>query len=183
MGLLPESGFGIFCFLLGFGKFLFSGGVLVIVPCRPGADHFRIDFQQILADHSHGSAVLIHINDFYCNILTQNKIPQKIPGLDAVFLQNFRSIDAEKTHPEFVAGRKDGEGVPVIHFQYTARDGHFGLGAGVGNVLPGEDRFDLFRQEFLVLQDLDKTLTDNDVERVMSKLLSTFQNEFGATLR
>jgi len=34
-----------------------------------------------------------------------------------------------------------------------------------------------------VLQDLDKTLTDNDVERVMTKLLSTFQNEFGATLR
>ena len=34
-----------------------------------------------------------------------------------------------------------------------------------------------------VLQDLDKTLTDNDVERVMSKLLATFQNEFGATLR
>ena len=34
-----------------------------------------------------------------------------------------------------------------------------------------------------VLQDLEKTLTDNDVERVMSKLLSTFQNEFGATLR
>ena len=34
-----------------------------------------------------------------------------------------------------------------------------------------------------VLQDIDKTLTDNDVERVMSKLLSTFQNEFGAILR
>lgn len=34
-----------------------------------------------------------------------------------------------------------------------------------------------------VLQDADKTLTDNDVEKVMSKLLSTFQNEFGATLR
>ena len=34
-----------------------------------------------------------------------------------------------------------------------------------------------------VLQDLDKTLTDNDVERVMNKLLSTFQNEFGAVLR
>ena len=34
-----------------------------------------------------------------------------------------------------------------------------------------------------VLQDLDKTLTDNDVEKVMSKLLSTFQNEYGATLR
>ncbi len=34
-----------------------------------------------------------------------------------------------------------------------------------------------------VLQDLEKTLTDNDVERVMSKLLSTFQNEFGAALR
>ena len=34
-----------------------------------------------------------------------------------------------------------------------------------------------------VLQDLDKTLTDNDVERVMSKLLSVFQNEFGAVLR
>ena len=34
-----------------------------------------------------------------------------------------------------------------------------------------------------VLQDLDRTLTDNDVERIMSKLLSTFQNEFGAVLR
>ena len=34
-----------------------------------------------------------------------------------------------------------------------------------------------------VMQDLDKTLTDNDVEKVMNKLLSTFQNEFGATLR
>ena len=34
-----------------------------------------------------------------------------------------------------------------------------------------------------VLQDLDKTLTDNDVEKVMNKLLSTFRNEFGASLR
>ncbi|MBO5420017.1 MAG: phenylalanine--tRNA ligase subunit beta [Bacteroidales bacterium] len=34
-----------------------------------------------------------------------------------------------------------------------------------------------------VLQDLEKTLTDNDVEKIMNKLLSTFQNEFGATLR
>ena len=34
-----------------------------------------------------------------------------------------------------------------------------------------------------VLQDLEKTMTDADVERVMSKLLSTFQNEFGAVLR
>ena len=33
------------------------------------------------------------------------------------------------------------------------------------------------------LQDLEKTLTDDDVERIMSKLLSTFQNEYGATLR
>ena len=34
-----------------------------------------------------------------------------------------------------------------------------------------------------VLQDLDKTLTDSDVEKVMNKLLSTFQNEYGASLR
>lgn len=34
-----------------------------------------------------------------------------------------------------------------------------------------------------VLQDLEKTLTDNDVERIMNKLLSTFQNEYGAVLR
>ena len=34
-----------------------------------------------------------------------------------------------------------------------------------------------------VLQDLEKTLTDADVERVMNKLLSTFQNEYGAVLR
>ena len=34
-----------------------------------------------------------------------------------------------------------------------------------------------------VLQDLSKTLTDADVEQVMSKILRVFQNEFGAVLR
>ena len=34
-----------------------------------------------------------------------------------------------------------------------------------------------------VLQDIEKTLTDSDVEKIMAKLLSTFQNEFGAILR
>ena len=34
-----------------------------------------------------------------------------------------------------------------------------------------------------VLQDVEKTLTDQDVERVMTKILSTFQNQFGAVLR
>ena len=34
-----------------------------------------------------------------------------------------------------------------------------------------------------VLQDMEKTLTDADVERVMAKLLSTFTNEYGAVLR
>lgn len=34
-----------------------------------------------------------------------------------------------------------------------------------------------------VLRDDDRTLTDADVEKVMNKLLSIFQNEFGATLR
>ena len=34
-----------------------------------------------------------------------------------------------------------------------------------------------------VLQDVEKTLTDQDVENVISKILSTFQNQFGAVLR
>ena len=34
-----------------------------------------------------------------------------------------------------------------------------------------------------VLQDLDKTLTDQDVERTMGKLIDTFKNQFGAVLR
>ena len=34
-----------------------------------------------------------------------------------------------------------------------------------------------------VLQDVEKTLVDEDVERVMNKILNTFQNEFGAVLR
>lgn len=34
-----------------------------------------------------------------------------------------------------------------------------------------------------VLQDMEKTLTDNEVEKVVSKLLATFQHEFGAQLR
>ena len=33
------------------------------------------------------------------------------------------------------------------------------------------------------LQDNEKTLTDQEVEKTMSKLLATFQNEFGAILR
>lgn len=34
-----------------------------------------------------------------------------------------------------------------------------------------------------VLQNLEKTLTDSDVERMMNKFLATFQKEFGAVLR
>lgn len=34
-----------------------------------------------------------------------------------------------------------------------------------------------------VLQDNEKTLTDQEVEKVMNKLLAVFQNEYGATLR
>ena len=34
-----------------------------------------------------------------------------------------------------------------------------------------------------VFQDPDKTLTDTEIEKMMSKLLATFQNEFGAILR
>ena len=34
-----------------------------------------------------------------------------------------------------------------------------------------------------VLQDTEKTLTDAEVEKIMSKLLSVFSNEFGAVLR
>ncbi len=34
-----------------------------------------------------------------------------------------------------------------------------------------------------VIQDTEKTLTDQDTERVMDRLLTTFQNEFGAQLR
>ena len=34
-----------------------------------------------------------------------------------------------------------------------------------------------------VIQDTDKTLTDQDTERVMERLLTTFQKDFGAQLR
>ena len=34
-----------------------------------------------------------------------------------------------------------------------------------------------------VFQDPDKTLTDAEVEKIVSKLMATFQNEWGATLR
>lgn len=34
-----------------------------------------------------------------------------------------------------------------------------------------------------VLQDLDKTLTDSDVDKLMKKMLSTFEKEWGASLR
>ena len=34
-----------------------------------------------------------------------------------------------------------------------------------------------------VIRDLDKTLTDKDVERFMENMVKTFQNEFGAQLR
>ncbi len=34
-----------------------------------------------------------------------------------------------------------------------------------------------------VLQDMDRTMTDNDVEKVMARLVNVFSQEFGATLR
>ena len=34
-----------------------------------------------------------------------------------------------------------------------------------------------------VLQDVDKTLTDKDVENIMSRFVNVFAKEFGATLR
>ena len=34
-----------------------------------------------------------------------------------------------------------------------------------------------------VLQDMEKTLTDAAVEQAMNKLLKTFENKFGASLR
>ncbi len=34
-----------------------------------------------------------------------------------------------------------------------------------------------------VLQDPEKTLTDNEVEKAVERLLATFQNSFGAVLR
>ena len=56
------------------------------------------------------------------------------------------------------------------------------------------DLFDVYRGDKIpqgkkqyaiafTLQDTEKTLTDNEVEKVMSKLLSAFAGEFGATLR
>lgn len=64
----------------------------------------------------------------------------------------------------------------------------------VKKILKGVSLFDVYRGDKIpsgkkqyaisfVLQDPDKTLTDSDVEKVMQRLLSTFQNEFGATLR
>lgn len=61
-------------------------------------------------------------------------------------------------------------------------------------MLKGVSLFDVYRGDKIpegkkqyalsfTLQDLEKTLTDADVERVMNKILATFQNEFGATLR
>ena len=34
-----------------------------------------------------------------------------------------------------------------------------------------------------IIQDIEKTLTDNDVERVMEKIMSSFTSQFGAVLR
>ena len=34
-----------------------------------------------------------------------------------------------------------------------------------------------------VLQDVEKTLTDKDVENIMTRLVNAFSKEFGATLR
>lgn len=56
------------------------------------------------------------------------------------------------------------------------------------------DLFDVYRGDKIpqgkkqyalsfILQDPDKTLTDSEVEKIMSKLLSVFSNDFGAALR
>lgn len=61
-------------------------------------------------------------------------------------------------------------------------------------LLKGVSLFDVYRGDKIpegkkqyalsfVLQDIEKTLTDQDVERAMDKILETFKNQFGAILR
>ena len=63
-----------------------------------------------------------------------------------------------------------------------------------GKILKQVGLFDVYRGDKIpqgkkqyalsfVIQDLDKTLTDQDTERVMDRLLKTFQTQFGAVLR
>ena len=61
-------------------------------------------------------------------------------------------------------------------------------------LLKGVNLFDVYRGDKIpegkkqyalsfVLQDVEKTLTDQDVEKAMNKILETFKNQFGAILR
>lgn len=97
-----------------------------------------------------------------------------------------------KEMPKFPEVRRDlalllDETVKYADLQLAARK-------SVKKLLKQLSLFDVYRGEKIpqgkkqyalsfIFQDLEKTLTDQDVERAMEKLLSVFSNEFGASLR
>ena len=66
-----------------------------------------------------------------------------------------------------------------IFFGWDIPAYHAMSASGMDKIPAGKKQYALS----FTLQDVEKTLTDQDVERVMERLLEVFGKEFGATLR
>ena len=189
----------------GKGSFFQLKGYVEALLKRFGADLYQMETSEALADiFSDGQTYLLpgsHRQLAVLGVVAQPLlrkagIRQPVFAAEINWQALFELVKRDKISykelPKYPEVRRDlalllDEGVSFADLRRTA----YKVGK---KILKSVSLFDVYKGDKIpqgkkqyalsfVLQDLDKTLTDADVERIMQKLLSSFQNENGATLR
>ena len=193
------------CAELHKGSYFQLKGCLELLLKRFGADIYSLEYDAAPSDlFSEGliyklpgtSEQLAVMGTVAPSLLRQFDIKQPVFAAEINWPVLFELVKRNKVKyselPKFPGVRRDlalllDEGVEYAQLRKAA----FKAGK---KLLKNVTLFDVYRGDKIpagkkqyamgfVLQDVDKTLTDNDVEKVMSKLLSVFSSEFGASLR
>lgn len=189
----------------GKGSFFALKGYLELLLRRFGADLYQMKTQAAPADlFSEGVTYLLPGQDKQLAVIgtVEPRLARKFGIKQPVFAAEinwpalFELVKRDKVKftemPKFPEVRRDlalllDESVSYAELQAAAAK-------AAKKLLKHVSLFDVYRGDKIpegkkqyamsfVLQDLDKTLTDQDVEKVMGRILSTFQNAFGAVLR
>lgn len=189
----------------GKGSFFALKGYLELLLRRFGADLYQMKTQAAPADlFSEGVTYLLPGQDRQLAVIgtVEPRLVRKFGIKQPVFAAEinwpalFELVKRDKVKftemPKFPEVRRDlalllDESVSYAELQAAAAK-------AAKKLLKHVSLFDVYRGDKIpegkkqyamsfVLQDLDKTLTDQDVEKVMGRILSTFQNAFGAVLR
>ena len=187
------------------GSYFQLKGYLELLLRRFGADIYSLDYDAAPADiFSEGLAyrlpgsgeILAVMGSVAPARLKQFGIRQPVFAAEISWPALFELVKRDRTRyrelPKFPEVRRDlalllDESVAYADLRKSA----FRAGK---KLLKSVSLFDVYRGDKIpegkkqyamsfVIQDPEKTLTDNDVEKLMSKLLAVFTNEYGAVLR